>query len=127
MLSAYSRLTFSLLVVMLETTSSINIFLPMVFAIFTARIVGNLFTNSLYDRALRAKNMPFLRSEAPLQTKSLRALRVMSKGLVTLPTIANMEACKKALQTSHNAFPVVNTAGKLVGLIPKSFVVTLVE
>ena len=65
MLSSYTRLTFSLLVIMLETTSSINIFLPMTFSIFTARIVGNLFTNSLYDRALRAKNIPFLRSEAP--------------------------------------------------------------
>jgi len=55
MLSAYTRLTFSLLVIMLETTSSINIFLPMTFGIFTARIVGNVFTNSLYDRAMRAK------------------------------------------------------------------------
>jgi len=38
-----------------------------------------------------------------------------------------MEACKKALQTTHNAFPVVNTAGKLVGLIPKSFIVKILE
>ena len=55
MLSAYTRMTFSLLVIMLETTSSINIFLPMTFGIFTARVVGNLITNSLYDRAIRAK------------------------------------------------------------------------
>ena len=127
MLSSYTRLTFSLLVIMLETTSSINIFLPMTFAIFTARVVGNMFTNSLYDRAIRGKNMPFLRSEAPSTTRNLPAYIVMSKELVTLPTIANMDACKKALQTSHNAFPVLNTAGKLVGLIPKSMVVKVIE
>ena len=51
----------------------------------------------------------------------------MAKDVVTLPSIANMEACKKALQTSHNAFPVMNTAGKLVGLVPKSIVVHLIR
>jgi len=51
----------------------------------------------------------------------------MSKELVTLPSIANMDACKKALQTDHNNFPVLNTAGKLVGLIPKSFVIKIIE
>ena len=55
MLSAYCRLTYSLVVIMLETTSSINIFLPMMIGIMTARAVGNLFCGSLYDRALRAK------------------------------------------------------------------------
>ena len=51
----------------------------------------------------------------------------MSKTVVTLPTIANMEACKKALQSHHNGYPVVNTAGRLVGLIPKCIVVKLLE
>ena len=55
MLSAYCRLTYSLVVIMLETTSSINIFLPMMIGIMAARAVGNLFCGSLYDRALRAK------------------------------------------------------------------------
>ena len=127
MLSAYSRLTFSLLVIMLETTSSINIFLPMTIAIFVARVVGNMITNSLYDRALRAKNMCFLRSEAPKQTKDLLASVVMSKDCVTIPTIANMAACKKALESGHCGFPVVNTAGKLVGLIPKNFLVKILR
>ena len=55
MLSAYCRLTYSLVVIMLETTSSINIFLPMMIGIMTARAVGNTISPSLYDRALRMK------------------------------------------------------------------------
>ena len=51
----------------------------------------------------------------------------MKKDVVTLSTISNMESCKKALQSPHNAFPVVNTAGRLVGLIPKSMVVVILE
>ena len=97
MLSSYTRLTFSLLVIMLETTSSINVFLPMMFTIFTARVVGSFFTNSLYDRAIRSKNMPFLRSEAPESTMNIPAHQIMTTNVVTLPTLASMEACEKAL------------------------------
>ena len=55
MLSAYCRLTYSLVVIMLETTSSINLFIPMMLAVMIARAVGNMFTRSLYERALRMK------------------------------------------------------------------------
>ena len=127
MLSSYCRLTYSLVVIMLETTSSINIFLPMMIGIMTARAVGNLLSPSLYDRALRMKQMPFLRAECPASTKYLKAEVVMAKEPITLPTIANMKACKKALESHHNAYPVVNTAGRLVGLVPKRIVVKLLE
>lgn len=127
MLSAYCRLTYSLVVIMLETTSSINIFLPMAIGILVARAVGNLFSGSLYDRALRMKQMPFLRSSAPYATKFLKASQVMAKDPISVPTIANMESCKKALQSHHNAFPVINTAGRLVGNIPKSMLVKILE
>ena len=51
----------------------------------------------------------------------------MANEVITLPSIANMESCKKALKSHHNGFPVLNTAGRLVGLIPKSIVVRLLE
>ena len=127
MLSAYCRLTYSLVVIMLETTSSINIFLPMMVGIMTARGVGNLLSPSLYDRALRMKQMPFLRADCPDSTKYLKASVIMAKDPISLPTIANMAACKRALESHHNAYPVVNTAGRLVGLIPKRVVVTILE
>ena len=127
MLSGYCRLTYSLVVIMLETTSSINIFLPMMIGIMAARAAGNLVSPSLYDRALRMKQMPFLRADCPESTKYLKASVIMAKEPVTLPTIANMAACKLALQSHHNAYPVVNTAGRLVGLIPKRFVVKILE
>jgi chloride channel 7 len=127
MLSSYCRLTYSLVVIMLETTSSINIFMPMMIGILTARAVGNLFTGSLYDRALRAKQMPFLRSSCPASSKNMFAKNFMATELVTLPSIANMESCKRALQSHHNAYPVLNTAGRLVGVMPKNMLVTLLE
>ena len=97
MLSAYCRLTYSLVVIMLETTSSINIFLPMMIGILVARGVGNLLSPSLYDRALRMKQMPFLRSNTPKETKFYMARQIMAKEVITLSTVSNMEAVKKAL------------------------------
>lgn len=123
MLSSYCRLTYSLVIIMLETTSSINLFFPMMVGIMVARGVGNIFSPSLYDRALRMKQMPFLKQACSKETANFKASVIMSKNPITLPTIANMESCKAALQSPHNAYPVINTAGRLVGLIPKSMVV----
>ena len=55
MLSGYCRMTYSLAVIMLETTQSINLFLPIMISIMVSHAVARLFTRSLYDYALRAK------------------------------------------------------------------------
>lgn len=55
MLAAYCRLTYSLAVIMLETTQSINLFLPIIFTILTSYSLGRVFNRSLYDYAMRAK------------------------------------------------------------------------
>ena len=52
MLSAYCRMTYSLVVIMLETSSAINIFVPMMIAIMVGRFVANFFTPSLYAKAI---------------------------------------------------------------------------
>lgn len=52
MLSSYCRMTYSLVVVMLETTSAVNIFAPMIISVMVSRTVANLFTPSLYARAI---------------------------------------------------------------------------
>ena len=71
--------------------------------------------------------MPFLRANACKESENIKASVIMTKEVITIPTIANMEACKKALSTPHNAFPVINTANRFVGLIPKSMVVKILE
>jgi H+/Cl- antiporter ClcA len=55
MLAGYCRLTYSLAVIMLETTQSINLFLPIIFTILSSFGVARIFNRSLYDYALRGK------------------------------------------------------------------------
>lgn len=127
MLSGYTRLTYSLVVIMLETTSSINIFIPMMLSIMTARIVGSIFTRGLYDRAIRMKQIPVLRNNAPNSQSRLKAEKFMVKEVLSLPSIAEMSDIRKALTSTHSGFPVLNTAGNLVGLIPKHVLIILLE
>lgn len=64
-MAGYTRLTYSLCVILLETSQQINLFIPLLISIFVANNVGSLFTRGLYDRAVRAKQMPILIDKVP--------------------------------------------------------------
>ena len=48
MLGGYTRMTYSLGVIMLETSQSLNIFVPIILSILIANQSGYAFTRSLY-------------------------------------------------------------------------------
>jgi len=77
MLSGYCRLTYSLAVIMLETTQSINIFLPILISIMVSHAVARLFTRSLYDYALRAKQLPVLKCTVPIKNRQIRVNAIL--------------------------------------------------
>jgi len=54
-LAGYSRLSFSLAVIMLETTENVNLFLPIVFSLFVSFAIGGIFNKSMYISAVRYK------------------------------------------------------------------------
>lgn len=127
MLGGYTRLTYSLVVIMLETTSSINVFVPMTIGIMTARGIAQFFTRSLYDRAIRMKQMPVLQERIHPSQVQLEATKIMTAEPVVLTTIADMESLRNALMTTHSCFPVYNTANKFVGLVARNIVIRLLE
>mmetsp|Transcript_11804 Transcript_11804/g.14984 ORF Transcript_11804/g.14984 Transcript_11804/m.14984 type:complete len:360 (+) Transcript_11804:663-1742(+) len=79
MLASYCRLTYSLAVIMLETTQSINNFLPTVLTIAVALCVSKSINRSLYDYAIRMKQMPLLRNHMPAQNCNIRVKEVLEK------------------------------------------------
>lgn len=54
-MAGYTRQTYSLAVVMLETTQTINFFIPIILAVMVSVGVAGIFNRSLYERALRSK------------------------------------------------------------------------
>jgi chloride channel 7 len=65
MLAGYTRMTYSLAVIVMETSQAINIFIPICFCIAVSNFIGSFFTRGLYDRAVRAKQMPILKNKVP--------------------------------------------------------------
>lgn len=91
MLAGYTRLTYSLVIIMLETTSSINLFIPMMVGIMVSRAVAGLFTRSLYERALRTKQMPVLRSTLPKETMYMKVEHFMARDVIEVRSVCTVE------------------------------------
>jgi H+/Cl- antiporter ClcA len=65
-LSGCTRMTYSLAVIMLETTTNVDLFLPIIFTLFSSYGIGTLVINkSIYGGALRTKNIPILNKKIP--------------------------------------------------------------
>ena len=51
----------------------------------------------------------------------------MARSPITCRNIETVENIKAALLTSHHGFPVMNSKGNVVGLIPKNFLIVLIK
>lgn len=91
MLSAYCRMTYSLAVVMMETTASINIFVPMFTAIMVARVVAGFFSPSLYVKTIRVKGIPVLPKHAPAEARHIVLGDIMRPNVDCLSTISTVD------------------------------------
>jgi chloride channel 7 len=92
-LAGYSRLSFSLAVIMLETTENVNLFLPIIFALFVSFGVGRIFNRSLYVGSIRFKNIPFLTDSVPKCNKEITADIIMTHPVYSLhikPTVKSL-------------------------------------
>lgn len=127
MMASTTRLSYSVVMLMLEACNAFSIAIPVIIAVFTSKMISDSLTNSLYDREIRDENIPLLTGSCPLSTKNKKAVEIMSKDPITITTIAEMRQVQIALDSDHHAFPVLNTAGHLVGLIPKNILLVLTE
>ena len=84
MLAGYARHTFSLALIIMESTESIQLFIPVTFAILVSYSVGGLFTRSIYINAVRSKNIPLLIEEIPEGQEHIIASEIMANDVKTL-------------------------------------------
>ena len=91
-LSGATRMTYSLAVVMLETTSNVELFLPIIFTLFTSYGVGALcIAKSIYGGGLRAKNIPVLNKRIPKINRHLVANNFMSAPPISFSFLETVE------------------------------------
>lgn len=97
MLTSYTRMTYSLAVIMLETTQSINLFIPIIFSLVVARSVSKLLSKrSLYEVALVYKCVPFLGDRYPSSFQFIRAEEIMSRPVSSLKVVSSLEELNRA-------------------------------
>lgn len=125
MLAGYTRMTYSIIVITMETCQSVSIFVPLVLAVGTANITGDAFTRSLYERAVRGKQMPILVKHVPHYHKFKRASEIMNPSVVSLKVVDTVENIQEAIKTKHHGFPIVNNAERAVGYISKNYLIIL--
>lgn len=132
MLSSYTRLTYSLAVIMLETTDSINLFLPILLSIFVSHAVARQFNRSIYEYSIRAKQMPLLRNHLPKATQNVMVKQLMDElniqrdQLELVESVCTVERLMEVMTGTFSSIPIVNMSGALIGLVPKHFVIVLI-
>ncbi len=130
MLAAYCRLTYSLAVIMLETTQSINNFLPTLLSIGVSLGVAKACNRSLYDYAIRAKQMPLLRNHMPEENRHIRVKELLDRNpqqIEVVESVCQVERLAEVCTMGFSSIPVVNMAGRIIGVIPRDFVIVLIE
>ena len=77
---------------MLETTENVNLFLPIIFALFISFGVGRIFNRSLYVGSVRFKNIPFLVEDVPKCNRKVTAEVMMSTPAYSLQVKATVKS-----------------------------------
>ena len=77
--------------------------------------------------------MPVLRNHVPKVNKNLRVREVLADKfeegykLEVVESVSTVERLYEICQKPFHSFPVVNMAGKVIGMIPKNFIIVLIE
>eukprot|EP01059_Diplonema_ambulator_P031154 TRINITY_DN5651_c0_g1_i2.p1 TRINITY_DN5651_c0_g1~~TRINITY_DN5651_c0_g1_i2.p1 ORF type:complete len:811 (+),score=105.75 TRINITY_DN5651_c0_g1_i2:120-2552(+) len=115
-----SRLTVSLVIIMLEISAELHFVLPIMVAVMTSKWVGDFFTASLYHSYLEMKCVPLMSLEKSHQidlTKFTALEAVSGEPLCIQLNESVTRLCEVLKMTTYNCFPVVNTRGALEGTI----------
>ncbi len=91
-LSGATRMTFALAVIMLETTASVDLFLPIIFTLFISYGTGTILIHkSVYLSAIRSKKIPLLGKSPPSVNKDLSAFHIMQVPVKSFPFIVKVD------------------------------------
>lgn len=129
-LGGMSRMTICGVVIMIEASGNSSFLLPLMLIFASARYMGNIFNEPMYDLQIKLKNMNFLQSEMP--TVGLLNYHpiseIMHKRVVTLYELQKVDLLVDILKTtSHNGFPIISRSGQLRGFILRKHLCTLLK
>ncbi|CAE7515620.1 Clcn7 [Symbiodinium microadriaticum] len=126
-LAGMARITVSLGVILIEATGNTQYSLPILFAVIVARSVGNLFNEGIYDIHIQLKHIPFLPADAAHGSHALVS-GIMTADVATVGSVESVTRLERILETSHNAFPVVEPGtSQYCGMLSRSALLKLLQ
>ena len=112
MLGGVCRMTISITVIVIESTGNVTFMLPIAISIMLAKLVGDFFTEGIYDIHIGIKRYPFLPPIPPPARSSLQASDVMASSVRTVCEVEQVGTLLKMLRsTTHHGFPVTKNGG----------------
>ena len=122
-------MTFALAVIMLETTASVDLFMPIIFTLFVAYGIGyQAISKSVYSSAIRSKNIPLLNKSPPEDCKEMIALNLMHSPVTSFNFIAPVHEVYRYLEnTEHSGFPVLNGQGRPIGIVERDALIVMLK
>ncbi|KAH9578599.1 CBS domain [Trypanosoma melophagium] len=121
--SGISRLSFSLIVIMMELTSDLTHITCLMVGVIIAKALADRCCHSLYHSLLEVKAAPFLEAQTSVHKLDMFCAKdIMTSPPITLESIAKVKDVKKVLKsTPHNNFPVVSISkGTYEGVISRA-------
>ena len=117
-LGGATRMTISITVLVMETTGSMQLIIPLMLTIFAAKSMGDRYGHGIYDTHIKIRGAPFLEEPelaGPTGDK-LRVTDVMSDDLATIkPVMPIADLLEVLTQTNHGAYPVTENPPAYAG------------
>mmetsp|Transcript_31646 Transcript_31646/g.56813 ORF Transcript_31646/g.56813 Transcript_31646/m.56813 type:complete len:826 (-) Transcript_31646:928-3405(-) len=117
-LAGMTRLSISLVVIMVELSGDTSQSFGLMVAVYVAVLVGNHFTHSLYKQLMYLKCIPILDDSGLVRRlHAFDVSKIMSTPVITVPPLLSVSRLGAVLDScEHNAFPVTDPRGELLGM-----------
>ena len=129
-----TRLTISLTVMVLEGTGDMQYVLPLMIVVMAARLVGNVFTEGLYDIHIKTRHLYYLEEDdaihPTIEIHDLTVCDIMTTApICLLPVVRVGEVYDMLCQNKHHCFPVLddNDGNIFCGTIMRKVICTLIK
>ena len=93
-LGGATRMTISITVLVMETTGSLQLIIPLMLTVFFAKAVGDKYSLGIYDTHIKIRGAPFLDEpeHAGVAVDKLKLAEVMADSLVTLRPVMRVKS-----------------------------------
>jgi len=129
-LGGICRMTISITVIVVESTGNAAYSIPIAVTIMFAKLVGDFFTEGIYDLHIGLKGYPVLPDYPPDERAHLQASDVMAGSVRTVSEHEQVGTLLKLLRTTnHHGFPVAahGGGGGVLGIILRDQLVTILS